>query len=784
MTKKHSKLRQFFRKNLVVFMICAGLVTGTYWVLWEHYTNFRFNASTDLVYMMESRLLDIKLLVRGPQEPSERLGILAIDEESLNQFGRWPISRRYYRQAFMNLKKLGVRLIGFDAIFSEPEKTYLEDISSDINQLEMMARRPDPGLLQSKIRKFSRFMQESRADRLFLDGIRNFGQMIMGFFYFGSPAEADLNLGDRPRYRGLDQMLSSEVGYDAPEGFSLNDNNIIKDAYGIVPNTRFLSQGSEHFAFFNNDADPDAINRWVTLVANVNGHLMPSLSLKAAAEYLNREVYVFFDEIGVEGITLFNRDDPSIASEIPVDPIGAGRVLVNHKGPAHTFHHYSLADAYNNSFSEEQRRRLEGALLLLGATATGINDMRPNPFDPAIDGVENHAAVIDNILQNDFLKRPQSIYSVELAIVVAIGLLFTPVLAASTAIFSGISVVVFLVGYYYFDKYFWFAHGTWTYMAIPSIEIMSMYACTTLYKYMTEEKEKRQVKGAFQHYLSPEVIDQVLDDPSALSLGGQKKELTVFFSDVRSFTTISESLTPEKLCELMNEYFTPMTGIILRSQGVLDKYIGDAIMAFWGAPLDLPNSADTACEASIEMLYALDQLRTDFQKKGFPAIDIGIGLNTGQMSVGNMGSGERFTYTVMGDAVNLGSRLEGLTKEYGIKIMLSEYTQAKLSKGRFFTRDLDDIRVKGKNEPVRVFELMRPDAFPQTAKIHEFCECFGAGRLAYGGQNWEEATRCFTQCMQMRPDDKAAAMYLERIAAYQRESPGDDWDGVFTFTHK
>ncbi|MBF0443890.1 MAG: CHASE2 domain-containing protein, partial [Oligoflexales bacterium] len=429
-------------------------------------------------------------------------------------------------------------------------------------------------------------------------------------------------------------------------------------------------------------------------------------------------------------------------------------------------------------------KSLNGSVLLLGATATGTNDIRPNPFDPSIDGVENHAAAIDNIISKNFLRRSDKTYEIELMIVLGIGLLFAPLMIWGKAIVSGLAVVTFLIGYYYFDMYFWFQKGIWAFMAVPCLEIMIMFITTTLYKYMTEEAEKKKVKGVFQHYLSPDVINQVLDDPENLKLGGEKKELTVFFSDVRGFTTISESLSPEKLCELMNDYFTPMTSIVLRSGGVLDKYIGDAIMAFWGAPIDLPKHPDVAVQASLEMLYALDRVREDFKKKGFPQIDIGIGLNTGPMSVGNMGSGERFTYTVMGDSVNLGSRLEGLTKEYGIKAMMSEFTHAKLTKGKFYTRDLDDIRVKGKMEPVKVFHLMRPDFLSKDSNIWEFIEIFEAGRKAYIRQDWEESKKRFHECLKIKPDDRASFLYLERVGQYMEQSPGENWDGVFTFTHK
>jgi adenylate cyclase len=350
--------------------------------------------------------------------------------------------------------------------------------------------------------------------------------------------------------------------------------------------------------------------------------------------------------------------------------------------------------------------------------------------------------------------------------------------------YAGALGALFLTGYYYFDRYYWFAKGIWSYIGMPFIEITALFILITLYKYITEEKERKKVKGAFAHYLSPEVITQVLDNPEQLQLGGVRKELTVFFSDVRGFTTISESLTPEQLCTFMNAYFTPMTDIILKSQGVLDKYIGDAIMAFWGAPIALPQQADIAAEASLNMLYALDKVQADFKAKGFPNIDMGIGLNTGPMSVGNMGSDERFCYTVMGDSVNLGARLEGLTKEYGIKIMISEFTVARLIQKHHLLRDLDDIRVKGKNEPIKVFHLIRPDLLPQERLIHTLIETFQAARALYRQQRWEEALTLFQECLHIHPKDGPSLLYCERIQDYRQRPFIEAWDGVYTFKHK
>lgn len=781
MKKLWIKGKGHFLKKLPILIICSLVVGLSYAWLMKHYFNFT-TGKQDQLYAIESMIYDFKLKMRGKQKPTGKIGILTIDEKTLKTFGEWPISRRYYKQAFANLKKAGVKWIAYDAIFPEDQAATAKDIEGFLKPLE---KGPvNAATVKKALEGIEGVKDVSPSDQQFLEGMQDFENIIMGFYYYGTKLEAQRNMGERPRFTGLESLLSSEIqGIDMPKGKQLNDYNLQR-VQGINVNTPLLTQATPHFAFFNNDGDDDAINRWLTLVVNVNGHLMPSMALKTVAETLNREPFVFFNNTGIESLVLVNRDDESDTIEVPIDSNGNGRMLVNQRGPSHAFQHFSLADAYNDSYTAAERKKLNGITLMLGMTATGVNDTRPNSFDPTIDGVENHASGADNMIKGDFYKRPQSIFNTERGIIIAVGVLFTLMLIYSSAAYSGIFLVVFFMSLYYVDKVFWFGKGIWTFTAIPCIEISVMFTLVTLYKYITEEKEKKKVKGAFQHYLSPEVIEQVLDNPDQLALGGQRKDLTVFFSDVRGFTTISETLTPEKLSELMNEYFTPMTSIVLRSKGVLDKYIGDAIMAFWGAPLELANHADVAAQASIEMLYALDKLRLDFKRKGLPDIDIGIGLNSGPMSVGNMGSGERFTYTVMGDSVNLGSRLEGLTKEYGIKLMISEFTYARLSPGKFFTRDLDDIRVKGKNEPVKVYHLMRPDFFPDQNQIREFIKNFEAGRAAYKTQSWELAKVEFEKCLAMKPDDKATELYLERIHHYIEESPGQAWDGVYTFKHK
>lgn len=781
MSESKTPLVAMLKKKLPAFALCLAIVGACLGALWNHYFG---GSEQDVIGQMENRLLDLRFRLRGPRAPSNKIGILAIDDKSLEKFGRWPIARKHYERVFKNLKKMGASWVGFDVIWSEPERPLLEDVASNIQRLKRLTPRSWSSQAPTELKKIDAAMAASIGDRSLARAFTSYEQIVLGFIHFGTRQEAK-SLGNAP-FAGLEAMAPSAVIPEMvilPAGKTLADYKELT-AYGVIANTDYIATHSENFAFFNNELSSDAIYRWVQLVRNIDGNLMQSLSLKLASKILDKEPLVIFDGVGVEDITLVNPEDDQDLLKIPVDLDGRGRLLLNHLGPTATIPHFSLADIYDGKLSPAQRKQIKGMSFILGPTAIGINDMRANPFDAAFDGVEQHAAAVDNIVSGTFMRRTESIYQTELLMVLAIGLLFSPLLVFGKAAFSGIAAVLFLVGYYFFDKFFWFGRGEWVYMGMPFIEIGSLFTFMTLYKYMTEEREKKKVKGAFGHYLSPEVMNQVLDDPSALKLGGEKKELTVFFSDVRSFTTISESLTPEKLGELMNEYFTPMAELILKSGGVLDKYIGDAIMAFWGAPLKIENQADIACQASLEMLIALDRLRVDLPQKGFPTIDIGIGLNTGTMSVGNFGSPQRFCYTVMGDAVNLGARLEGLTKEYGVKILISEFTRAKLTRQDLFTRDLDDIRVKGKLEPVKVFELMRPDIMKSESAIRSLADEFQGGRDAYRKQEWDKAQKHFMACLSLRPDDGPADLYLRRIEEYRAQPTMAEWDGVYTFKHK
>lgn len=776
------------KKNWQLIVICLVVITGSYSALFLHYRSW---GRDDFIYKIESSIFDWKLQSRGTDKSPTKVGILAIDEKSLKKFGRWPFSRRYYARAFANLKKLGVKWIAFDAVWAEPEKTLLEHAKDQI--VNINARN-----LSEKQNQMLSMIENSPSDVILTKSIRDFSNVIMGFFYFGSTFETKNNFGDRDPFIGLELMADmSEIPYDMPEGKTLEDYFFLKRGFGIVTNTPLYNNSADHFGFFSNDADDDAINRWVTLLANINGRLMPSLSLKSAAEYLDRDIFVIFDDITIESILLVSREDEGDSIEIPIDPNGAGRILANHRGPGRAFHHFSLTDAYDNSFSKKERKALKNSVLLLGATATGINDIRPNPFDPSIDGVENHAAALDNILRDNYLKRPESIYKTELLIVLIVGLLFAPLMIWGRAVISGVAVLLFLFGYYYFDKYVWFANGVWAYLFIPYLEILSMFVLTNLFKYITEEKDKKFLKSAFGSYISPELIDEMYSSGEPPKLGGTSGIITAFFTDIQSFSSFSEKLSATELVELLNEYLTAMTDILLENKGTLDKYEGDAIIAFFGAPMTLPDHAAKACYVALRMQETLLELRKKWISEGdkWPQIvkdmRMRIGINSGEIVTGNMGSRDRMNYTMMGDSVNLAARLEEAAKQYGIFTQISQFTKD-LTGDHFEMRELDTIRVVGKEEPVTTFDLLglKGRTAPALIKLKEE---FHKGLALYKNMQWDEAIAQFEVSLELEyeryPDLKGkktnpSLVYIDRCKAYKDNPPPDDWGGVFVLTSK
>ncbi|MDP2724761.1 MAG: adenylate/guanylate cyclase domain-containing protein, partial [Syntrophales bacterium] len=421
-------------------------------------------------------------------------------------------------------------------------------------------------------------------------------------------------------------------------------------------------------------------------------------------------------------------------------------------------------------------------IVIVGATATGIYDLRVTPFSAVYPGVEIHATVVDNILHQNFLKHSWWTKFLDVIFIIIVGFIMGLLIPRLKGAIQGIFVSLFFISAFIVVNISLFSrYNIWLNLIYPVLTMIAVYLGITVYRYITEEREKKKVRNAFQYYLTASVITEMLKDPSKLKLGGDKKLLTVLFSDIRGFTTISEKLAPEELVHLLNEYLTAMTDIVFKYDGLLDKYMGDAIMAVYGAPLDQPDHAVRAGKTALEMMQALKKLQAKWTEEGRPVLNIGVGINSGDMVVGNMGSQMRFDYTVMGDSVNLGSRLEGINKEYGTNIVISEFTH-RIVKDELYCRELDAVRVKGKELPVKIYELLSEmkDADP----YRQFVEIFENGLAKYKQALWDEAIAAFRKVLESRPDDPPAKLYIKRCQELKENPPPQPWDGVFTMTKK
>ncbi len=537
-----------------------------------------------------------------------------------------------------------------------------------------------------------------------------------------------------------------------------------------------IARAAKGFGYFNVPPDQDGTTRNVRLFHKHGDKLYPALSLAAVAKYLDAEIHPLNSEL-FPGTRL---GEIELGGRlIPTDL--HGRLLLNYyNDPQGYFPTYSVADFIDGTLKPEAYK---DKVVLFGFTALGfMTDLRPTPFSEATPGVYIHATAIENLLDGLLMERFLGIALVEALLYLLLGLLLGLALPRLPVWGGLVAMVLFAVGLYFFDVWLVFSNGTWILNVLPTLQVAVTFLGINIHGYLTEGVEKRRIRKAFQFYVSRQVVDQMLKEPDKLTLGGERRVCTVLFSDIRGFTTISEQLPPEGLVHLLNSYLTPMTNLVFKYEGTLDKYMGDAIMAIFGAPITYTDHASKACFTSLDMMEELRQLQAHWREKGLPEIDIGIGLNTGPMSAGNMGSDVRFDYTVMGDNVNLGSRLEGINKQYGTHIIISESTYA-AAKADVFAREMDAVRVKGKREPIRIFELLGRGK--PTGAMSEMVHTFEKGLGLYKSQQWDDAIQCFEAVRQNhQPNDYASTMYIERCQAMKANPPAPDWDGAYTMTTK
>jgi len=700
---------------------------------------------------------DLRLKTRKIVKPTDKVALVVIDEKSLDEIGRWPWPRTRIAELIDRLSEYGARVIGFDIVFPEPdENKTLQEVKSlkeKISELDVKNAKLDSYL--------SELEKNADTDRVLAEAIKRSGRVILGYF-FHTDYDAVKHIPKEKQEENFNNVVSSAYAVKFTSQAATKVR--FKEAYAAEANLKIFCDAAKGSGYFNVFPDEDGVVRWVPLITSCKNEFFPPLSLRMLYLYFGEEPLLKIEETGVKEVWVGG-------IEIPTNE--DGYMLINYRGKQKTFPHYSFTDVIHGRVNPQA---FQDKIVLVGGTAIGLFDLRATPFESVFPGPEIHANIIDNILQKDFLRRPHWFKAFEYLIIVFLGTLFSLALPRIRAIYGFLGALVLITTYIFVDQLFFRRFHIWLNIVYPILTIVFVYIGITLYRYITEEREKAKIRGAFSVYVTPTVVDEMLQNPEKLKLGGEKKELTVLFSDIRGFTTISESLLPDELVRLLNEYLTAMTDIVFKYEGTLDKYMGDAIMAIFGAPIDQEDHHIRSCNTALDMMEELKRLHKKWEQEGTPKIDIGIGINTGLMSVGNMGSALRFDYTVMGDSVNLGSRLEGINKEYNTNIIISEYTYEK-TKHLFFCRELDQVRVKGKTQPVKIYELIGRDGVPDN--VREAIDFFHQGLSCYRRQDWNRAKEFFQKTLSVNPKDKTASIYLDRCQACSMAGLPSDWDGVF-----
>jgi adenylate cyclase len=705
-----------------------------------------------LVRQLELWSYDYRLLQTMPGGVDDRIIIVDIDEKSLAEVGRWPWSRNQVARMVDQLfDHYGVAVVGFDVVFAEP------DTSSGLREMEALARGP-----LSSDANFKNVLNQSRT-RLDYDALlasRFEGRpLVLGYYFANDEAGKSRTSGLLPQ-----PALSKEAFKGGVTHISA------KSGYGA--NISVLQKAAKIAGHFNPDPDSDGVTRRVPMLQKYKGDYYESLSLAILRVMFGQPDIVPGFPPGAEAMLEWLQ----VADlKIPVD--SSATALIPYRGNQNSFQYVSASDVLNGKVS---KKTMEGAIVLVGTTAPGLMDLRSTPVSAVYAGVEIHANMIAGILDNKIRHAPTYGRGAELAGLALGGLLLSLLLPFFGPLWSLVLTLALMACVGVINFMAW-RSGLVLPLASQLLLFPIIYAFNASYGFLVESRTKRQITGLFGQYVPSQIVKAMSKDPQRFTMQAESREMTVLFTDVVGFTSISEKLTPKELATFMNEYLTAMTAIIYEHGGTVDKYIGDAIMAFWGAPLDDPDHALHAVEAASAMRKGIVTLQKEMTAKGFPMIKIGIGINSGQMRVGNMGSSYRVAYTVMGDAVNLASRLEGLTRQYDTWIIVGEITRAKVA--GYVWRELDMVKVKGKNEPVAIYEPCGEElslAITYANDITLFNNMVGA----YRRQDWDAAETMLQELIANKPDRKLYQFYLIRIQQYKKEPPPPEWDGVCTFTTK
>lgn len=748
------------------------VVTTTFAFLFM--SNYLGVGTVSFLNLMDKKIVDFIIRTRGDALPQTDIAIVAIDTKSVDKFGRWPWGRNIMADLLEELQNYyQVSVVGYDVVFSEKDPN---DVTSEkvLKTIESLSKKEfkNTRILQNKLKKiYSNVSSQMQYDQRFGASLSKYSNVVLGYFFFPTD-ERIKHLNEKEILKSAEGIKDSEITIVQGKDEFL-DTVPIYQMKAVESNIPELVSGSSLSGYFNMfPDDEDGTVRRVHLVLQYQDKYYPSLGLQMLRRYYgNPPIQLIVNEAGVEAIVLGNKR---------INTASDGSLMINYRGDRETFAHYSVFDIINRNIPKEE---LKDKVILLGATEVGIFDLRITPVGIDYPGVEVHANVLDNIIKDDYLYNSDLVDILTFLLIIIFGLVVGVILPKLSALPGFIFTSILLFGYTAINLWFFYNERAWgSFVYILGVITINWFAIILL-RFFGEEKDKRFIKNAFKQYLSPTVIDQLVDDPAMLKLGGEKRVMTAFFSDIQGFSTISESLSPEELVELLNEYLTAMTDIILKYGGTVDKFEGDAIIAFFGAPVAQPDHALQACLASLEMQEKVAEMRKEWKKQGKHEIHVRIGLNTGEMVVGNMGSAYRMDYTMMGDAVNLAARLEGVNKEYKTFLMFSDYTYQEV-KSLIEVRELDLIRVVGKNEPVKIYQVLGKRGEVENEKLQLY-KYFAKGLRLYREKNWAEALKYFAYVDKSEQNgDGPAQTFIQRCKFFSKSPLEEDWDGVFQMRSK
>ena len=713
---------------------------------------------------LDDIIYDARLRATMPQTIDERIVIVDIDEKSLAEIGRWPWGRNKLADLVEELlDKQKVALLGFDVVFAEADE------SSGLKRLKQLAQnemRDQPGFAE----KLGQVQASLDYDAVFAKSIEK-RPVVMGY-YFTSDRDGRVTGVLPAPVMGAESLQGRPIKFTSWNGYGSNIETLAKAA----------PMGG----FFNSITDGDGVVRSIPLLAEYKGQYHESLSLAMFRMLVGlpnvepgfpKEKFLSRNYQGLESI-LLKQGSKTLA--IPVDDRVATLVPFRGNGGVRggSFRYISAADVLAKRIAPSV---LKDKIVLLGTTAPGLLDLRVTPVGETYPGVETHANVISGFLDGKVFVKPDYAIGFEVIILMLSGLTLAfalPLLSAPKAVATSVAIVGALVA---FNFWLYLSYGLVLPLASALVMALTAFALNMSYGYFVESKSKRDLANLFGTYVPPELVDEMVKDAGSYSMKATTKELTVMFCDMRGFTQMSETMEPTQLQALLNTVFSRLTDQIRGNRGTIDKYMGDCVMAFWGAPVDTPDHASLAVKTALEMANAIRNLNEEHRAKGLPEIGIGIGLNTGTMCVGDMGSDIRRSYTVIGDSVNLGSRLEGLSKTYGVDIVVSESTRKQAND--FAWQELDKVRVKGKDNAVAIFWPLAPLYRIDAGKTSEL-KTWALALKAYRAQDWDQCDVQLLNLQRLNAKKYLYQLYADRVASMRLLPFDPEWDGATNFQTK